>query len=401
MGKTYLLKAFGREFFAETVYFNHEKDPLLNSLFQGTKEPKALLEKLRIHSGGKIVPEKTLIIFDEIQESPAALNCLKYFCEEAPEYIVAAAGSLLGVKMAPEGFPVGKVNFLTLYPLTVAEFLQALGESPLASYLAGLEKPAPIPEAFHAKLLDLLKTYLITGGMPEAVKAYRDKRDFAVVREVQNEILRSYELDFAKHAPTRDIPKLSALWQAIPSQLMHDNKKFFFSRLKKGARFKEYEEALQWLTDAGLVTRCLETTTARVPLSHYAEASAFRLFALDVGLLSCMAHVSPKTVLEKNTLFVEFKGALAENLVAQELVAQGHSLFYWVSQGIAEVDFLIERDGKIVPIEVKSGENVRSRSLAVFMKKYPGRALRFSSLNLKEDGELLNLPLYAVGIKFT
>lgn len=398
VGKTYLLKNFGKECFEETAYFNFEKDPLLNTLFQGTKNPQSVLERLRIHSSCKIQPEKTLLIFDEIQESPTALNSLKYFCEEASQYAVAAAGSLLGVKMAREGFPVGKVHFLTLYPLTVLEFIDALGEASLAKYLVDTQKPEPIPNAFHEKLLDILKTYLITGGMPEAVQAYLDKRDFEFVREVQEDILRSYELDFAKHAPSRDIPKLSALWQAIPSQLMHDNKKFFFSRLKKGARFKEYEEVLQWLTDAGLAYRCLETSTAKVPLAHYADPSAFRLFSLDVGLLSCMAHVSPKTILEKNTLFVEFKGALTENLVAQELVAQGHFLFYWVSKGIAEVDFLIEMDGKVVPVEVKSGENVRSRSLVVYAQKNPGPILRVSPLNLKLDGKLLNIPLYAIDL---
>lgn len=402
-GKTYLLKEFGKNEYAQIHYFNFEERTQLGQFFEKNLDPQRILSDLAIYSKSEIHPQKDLIIFDEIQTSNAALNSLKYFQEQAPEYHLAAAGSLLGVKLSsPGSFPVGKVNFIDLHPFTFLEFLDAVGESRYRKVLEETKDLVPYPEPFHQELIDLLHQYYFVGGMPEAVKCYAEKHNPEEVRQIQREVIDSYVLDFAKHAPTSDIPKLSLIWDSLPAHLARENRKFIFSALKKGARAREYENALVWLEDAGLVHRASAVQKSQFPLKHYADRNCFKVYALDVGLLGAMAQTPTTAIVERYRLFEEYKGALAENYVAQELIAclGREELYYWRSVGgKAEIDFLIELEDHIYPLEVKSGVNPRSRSLASYRKQFSADLLlRSNLLNLKRDGQTCNFPLYAVSL---
>lgn len=398
VGKTHLLKVFGSQEFGNYVYLNFEEDPELKKFFIHSLDPIKIIEKLSIYKEVEIVPHKTLIIFDEIQESPEALNSLKYFCESASELHVIAAGSLLGVKMIhTKGFPVGKVNFLHLYPLSFFEFLSAINKQKLRVYLEQLSIVDPLPEPFHYELLELLKKYMYIGGMPEAVTEYVQSGDLLQIRKIQLAILKAYDLDFAKHAPKEDIMKIMQVWNSIPRQLAKEHKKFVFSLVKDSARGREYTTAIQWLCEAGLILKSYNLTTPKLPLPAYGDTNAFKIFMLDVGLLAAMCDLSVSAIVTNNNLFSEFNGAFTENFVAQALTNKQRALYYWTSDGTAEVDFITEHDGNIYPLEVKAGASRRKKSLQVYDQRYkPALLLRSSTLNLKHDGKLCNLPLYLI-----
>ncbi|MBM3199163.1 MAG: ATP-binding protein, partial [Chlamydiae bacterium] len=376
VGKTFALKKFGEQEYVNTVYLNFENNPRLCSLFDATLEPKTILKALSIEMNAEIEGGKTLLIFDEIQECPNALNSLKYFCENAPEQHVAAAGSLLGVKLAHvKGFPVGKVQFLSLHPLSFLEFLEALKEGRLRNFIDELRDVESLPPNLHEKLLMCFKEYLFVGGMPEAVAEYLNSQNFFKVREIQNAILNAYSLDFAKHAPKEHIMKINQVWSSVPSQLAKENKKFIYSAIREGGRAKEFEVALQWLVEAGLIHKVPLISTSKIPLSAYASLHAFKIYLVDVGLLGAMAGLSAATILHENELFQEFRGAITENYVAQELSHSQYPLFYWTSEGKAELDFIIEQDGGIYPLEIKSGNSSKKKSLRVYDDIYHPKIL--------------------------
>jgi len=398
-GKTWLLQEFGRSEFDRVAYFDFELDPGLDGFFHRDLNPLRIVSELSLYGGHEIRPGRDLILFDEIQVSSRALTSLKYFHEHAGEYHVVAAGSLLGVKMAGSGsFPVGKVNFLDLDPMSFTEFLAAMDRPRYAGMLTNLEEIRPLSDAVHDDLVDLLRKYYYVGGMPEAVRTFAESGDPNATRTVHREILDSFQLDFARHAPTADIPKLGLVWDSIPRHLARENRKFMFSQVKKGARAREYENALQWLRDAGLIHFCHAVSSGRAPLGHYADRSCFKVYPLDVGLLGAMAR-TPATLLTMGAaLFTEFRGAMAESCVAGQLVAAKHrDLFYWRSKGgRAELDFLCEADGVVVPVEVKAGLSRKSRSLHSYDQQFsPGLLVRTNLLNLKRDGKTANIPLYA------
>lgn len=399
VGKTYSLKHFGKTSYKKVAYLNFEKDEKLGQYFENTLDPKQLVKIISIHTEIEIEPHHTLLILDEIQECPKALNSLKYFCEEANEYHVVAAGSLLGVKTAREkGFPVGKVNFLHLYPLTFFEFLSAMGQEKTRLFLEEYHTYEPILNPMHEKLIGLLKLYFFIGGMPEAVEAYAKTEKVNVVREIQLEILSAYEKDFAKHAPPHEIMKITTVWKQVHRQLAKENKKFIFAAIRKSARGREYEEAIQWLLDAGLIHKSYLIESPKFPLSAHADSDVFKIFLADVGLLGAQSNLSPQIIIDGDLLFTEFKGSLTENYVAQELIASRHKeLYYWTSEGIAEVDFLLEEDREIYPLEVKAGASQKKKSLLVYNQKYaPSKLIRASSMNLKHDGAVYNYPLYLI-----
>ncbi len=399
VGKTYALKHFGRTSYTKIVYLNFEKDEKLSQYFEGTIDPKQLIKIISIHAELEIEPSNTLLIFDEIQSCPKALNSLKYFCEEANDYHVVAAGSLLGIKTAGEkGFPVGKVNFLNLYPLTFFEFLSASGQEKTRLFLEEYNTYEPLPLPIHEKLIQLLKFYFFIGGMPEAVAEYVKTEKLSIVREIQLEILNSYEKDFAKHAPTHEIMKITTVWKQIHRQLAKENKKFIFAAIRKSARGRDYEEAIQWLADAGLIHKSYLVESPKFPLSAYADNNTFKIFLADVGLLGAQSNLSPQTIISGDLLFTEFKGALTENYIAQELLATKHkSPYYWTSEGLAEVDFLIEEESGVCPLEVKAGTSQKKKSLLVYNQKYaPSKLIRSTTMNLKHDGSIYNYPLYLI-----
>ena len=371
VGKTFVLKKFGEEAYTNTVYLNFEDNPRLCQLFDASLDPEIILRSLTIETNTEIIEGKTLLIFDEIQECPNALNSLKYFCENAPKQHIAAAGSLLGVKLAHvKGFPVGKVQFLHLHPLSFLEFLEALKETRLKTFIEDLIDIEPIPPNLHEKYLIYFKEYLFVGGMPEAVAEYIDSQNVSKVREIQTAILNAYSLDFAKHAPKEQVMKINQVWGSIPSQLAKENKKFIYSAVREKGRAREFEVALQWLMEAGLIYKVPLISTPKIPLSAYADLQAFKIYLLDVGLLGAMSNLSAKTILHNHELFQEFRGAITENYVAQELVHSQYSLFYWTSEGKAEIDFIIEQDDSIYPIEVKSGNSSKKKSLRVYGDMY-------------------------------
>jgi predicted AAA+ superfamily ATPase len=398
VGKTFVLKKFGELEYKNTVYLNFEDNPRLCKLFEASLDPEVILKALTIEMDAEIIAGKTLIIFDEVQECPNALNSLKYFCENAPDQHIVAAGSLLGVKLAHEkGFPVGKVQFLTLYPLSFLEFLEASKEERLKSFIEELKSIEPLPPNLHEKLLGHFKEYLFTGGMPEAVAEYINSQNLSKVREIQEAILNAYSLDFAKHAPKDQVMKINQVWGSIPNQLAKENKKFIYSALRTGGRAKEFEVALQWLIEAGLIYKVPLISTPKIPLSAYADFNVFKIYLVDVGLLGAMSHLSAKTILYKNELFQEFRGAIAENYVAQELIHSHYHLFYWTSEGKAELDFVIEQDEFIYPLEVKSGNSSKKKSLRVYGDTYhPKFLIRTSPMNLIKDDDILNCPLYLI-----
>ncbi|MBI1871151.1 MAG: ATP-binding protein [Chlamydiae bacterium] len=397
VGKTWLLKEFGKQYYENTAYFNFEEQVELRQYFETTKDVQRILQSLAMINGTRILPGRTLIIFDEIQECNAALNTLKYFCEVAPEYHIACAGSLLGIKVSkPASFPVGKVEFLTVYPMTFTEFLWASGEEKLVQYTDSIDEFGPIPDIFFNQLHEKMKMYLMTGGMPEPVRAWVKERDIAQVQKILRDILNAYELDFSKHAQTKDRVKLGLIWSSIPSQLSRENKKFMFKAVKEGGRAREYEDALTWLCDAGLGYKIYRNTKPGLPVSAYDDLGAFKLYAVDVGLLRRLALLDPVSYHEGNRLFSEFKGALSENYILQCLIAQYEVMpRYWSSGSTAEVDFIIQRGNDIIPIEVKSDENVRGKSLTFYNQQYaPPIRVRFSLKNLKKDNNLINIPMF-------
>lgn len=398
VGKTWLLKHFGAAEFENVAYFNFEEQPDLKQFFENTKDVHRILQNLSLVFGSAILPQKTLIIFDEIQECNAALNTLKYFQENAPEYAVATAGSLLGVAMSKgSSFPVGKVDFLKVDPISFSEFLSA-DDPQLFDYLESIDQIQPIPDIFFNPLVDKLKKFFICGGMPEAVVTLIEQQDIETTQQVLQNIVNAYALDFSKYAEPRDVPKINHLWASIPSQLARDNKKFLYQSIKSGARSREYEDALLWLSHAGLVHRIFKVTKPGLPLSAYDDLSAFKLYLLDVGLLRRLSLLDPIAIREGNRLFTEFKGALTENFVLQHLIRNFEvQPRYWTSGAQAEVDFIIQLKNEVIPIEVKSDENVRSRSLSVYNSLYePDLRIRFSLKNLKKDEGLLNIPLFLV-----
>ena len=401
-GKTYLLKEFGAKEYDHLIYCNFEEDPGLGQLFQRDLNPDRILMELSIYKNQDIHKGSDLIVFDEIQVSNRALNSLKYFAEQEKEYHIAAAGSLLGVKLSsPGSFPVGKVNFLPLYPMTFLEFLDAMGEERYRNLLESVNAPEPLTEALHLHLIDLLRSYYMVGGMPEAVQQHIQKGNVTATRKIQEEIIKSYVLDFAKHATPTEIPKLTQTWDSIPRHLARENKKFIFSAIKKSARAREYENALTWLKDTGLIYQAKAVETPKFPLAHYADTGSFKIYALDVGLLGAMTATPVELLARGERLFNEYQGAFVENYVAQQLAAHfGTRLYYWRSKGgRAELDFLCEFTGNICPLEVKAGINPKSKSLRSYDLQFgPPTLARTNLLNFKKDGKILNIPLYAVSL---
>ena len=398
VGKTWLMKEFGKSAFKDAVYVNFDSDRDVSRLFDGNLDIPRLISGLQVFHGKKIVPKDTLIIFDEVQEAPRALAALKYFCEQAPEYAVTAAGSLLGVAMHHgTSFPVGKVDFLELHPLSFSEFLEASGNRRLCELLQSGDWT--LVASFRERYIELLRRYYFVGGMPEAVQTFIDTDDLAAVRNVQRNILTAYEQDFSKHAPTETVPRIRMVWQSIPSQLAKDNRRFVFGALRKGARAKDFELAIQWLRDCGLVEQVPRLTKPSLPMPAYAD-EGFKMFLLDVGLLGAMSGLDAQTILAGNRLFSEFKGALTEQYVAQQLRSElGLRPFYWSAErATAEVDFVFQSGMELYPLEVKAEENLKAKSLKVYAEKYaPPLAVRTSMSDFRDEGWLVNLPLYALG----
>lgn len=399
VGKTFIIQSFGSKEFEHLFYLNFDEKPILKQFFQGDLDPKRIIRDLGFYFDKEVIPGKHLLFFDEIQECPEALNSLKYFQEQTPEYHVIGAGSLLGVKLAhTKGFPVGKVEFLEMYPMNFLEFLNSIGKPRLRELLISNES-IPIAEPIHVELLSYLKFYLIVGGMPEAVtKFIEHPDDLQAIRKIQKTILDAYALDFAKHAPPNQVMKITTLWNAVPTQLSKDNKKFIFALISESARSREYEEAMQWLEDAGLILKTYRITTPKIPVEAYMESKAFKIYLLDVGLLGAMSHLPPKVIVEGHRLFTEFKGSLSENFIAQGLTTLFEKrLFYWSSGENAEVDFILPIGTELIPLEVKSGESKRKKSLLVYKEKYqPSNILRTSPMNFHQDDNFLNIPLYAL-----
>jgi len=399
VGKTWLMKEFGKQEFTNFVYINIDSNPDMANLFEGSLQISRLIAGLQIYSGQKITTD-TLLIFDEIQEVPRALSSLKYFCEETPEYAVIAAGSLLGVAMHKgTSFPVGKVDFLDLYPLSFTEFLNATGNENLADLLQSGDWQ--LITTFKNKYIELLRYYYFIGGMPEAVQTYIDENDFNAVRKVQQNILTAYEQDFSKHAPNEIVPRLRMLWNSIPSQLAKENKKFIYGLVREGARAKDYETAIMWLSDCGLVHKVGRVNAAGIPLRAYEDLKAFKLFVVDVGLLGCMAGLRRSTLLDGNDLFVEFKGALTEQYVCQQLkTIEDLGVYYYTNdRGSCEVDFVVDTGELIIPVEVKAEVNLRAKSLKTYQEKFsPELSVRTSMADYKKEEWLVNLPLYAIDL---
>lgn len=398
IGKTWTLKEFGKRYFEAVAYFNFEEVQELKDIFQATKDVKRVLGQLALHTVVPILPQSTLIIFDEIQECNDALNSLKYFCENAPEYFVVAAGSLLGVSLAKgDSFPVGKVDFVNMYPVTFKEFL--LSESPdVFEYIEQMTALEALPSIIFNRLKESYKKYQICGGMPQSVSELLDNRGVQQVEDSLQNILNAYALDFSKHAEPKDIPRIASIWNSIPSQLSKENKKFIYKLVRPGARAREYEDALLWLQHAGLVYRIFANKKPFLPLAAYDDVSAFKIYLSDVGLLRRLAKLSPDTILSGSEIYTEFKGAMAENFILQSLVTQFEVMpRYWMSEGKAEVDFIIQHDNRIFPIEVKSAHNTGGKSLFVYNEQYhPELRIRYTTNNLKIDDNLLNIPIFLV-----
>lgn len=399
-GKTWLLKEFGRLFFQDTVYINFENEPRFRDLFKEDFDTKRIVSTIQLFYGKKIVAKTTLIIFDEIQAAEGALTSLKYFCENAPEYYIAAAGSLLGIAMHEnQSFPVGKVSFLDLYPLSFSEFLVASGMEMLLE--AMFRQEWKTLETFHGELMNLLKTYLYVGGMPEVVMKWLETHDYSEVRTIQHEILRSYQADFSKHAPSGQIPRLDMVWESLPAQLAKENKKFVYGVIREGARAKDFELAIMWLVNCGIVLKSHRVSTPKMPLKAYQDLAVFKLFMVDVGLLGASAGLSAAALIEGNRIMTEFKGALTEQYVMQELKTLNLDYIgYWTNErSTSEVDFVIQKENSVIPIEVKSGENLRSRSFTLFCQNFsPDKALKTSALPYREDKTVLNVPLYGISV---
>lgn len=398
VGKTWILKEFGKKYYKNFVYFNFDENIEYLQFFQTTKDPRRILQNLMLISGEKIEAENTLVIFDEIQDAPEVINSLKYFYENIPEIHIACAGSLLGIALAkPSSFPVGKIDFLSINPMTFSEFLIANGDQNLKSYLDSVDSIENIPDAFFNPLCEKLKMYYLTGGMPEAVYIWTHERNTELMLKSLNNIIEAYEKDFAKHPNIKEFPKISMIWKSIPSQLSRENKKFIYKVVKEGARAREYEDALQWLVDANLVNKIYRSSAPKLPLSAYDDLSAFKIYLVDVGLLNRLSLLSPSAFAEGNRLFTEFKGALTENYILESLENQFETKARYWTDNIYEVDFLIQHENQVIPIEVKAGINLKSRSLKKFTEKYKDEIklkIRFSLDNLKLDDNILNIPIF-------
>ncbi len=398
VGKTWLMKKFGELEYEKTLYISFDNNQQMKDLFEMDMKIERLVTGLELYSGQKIVPESTLLIFDEIQEVPKALTAFKYFNENAPEYQIVCAGSLLGVALH-EGtsFPVGKVEFMDLYPLSFTEFMRAMGKEQFVDLLE--KRNFEMATTFKEEYINLLKYYYYVGGMPEVVSAFLVNKDFNEARSIQENILMAYEQDISKHAPNGVIPRIRMLWNNIPSQLTKENKKFIYGLIKEGARAREYEMAMLWLIDCGLVHKVNRVTSSNLPLKAYEDLKAFKLFMLDVGLLSCMVRLNQSVLLNGNELFKEFKGALTEQYVLQQLITSKElETYYWTNdRGNAEVDFLVDTGSMVVPVEVKAEENLRAKSLRTYYEKYkPKISARASMSDYKKEDWLLNLPLWAI-----
>ena len=399
VGKTWLLKEFGTRHFESVAYVSLDNDAVARSYFDMDLDAHRIIASLSLQLNMDIVPEKTLIILDEIQACPKAITALKYFCENAPEYAVAAAGSLLGLSANEgSGFPVGKVNMLDLHPLTFSEFLEATGNGRYAGLIESGDVNLMTP--FAPTLEGLLRRYYVVGGMPGAVSAYLAGDDFRAARKVQEELLAGYERDFSKRVPPRLLGRMMLAWASIPRHLSRENKRFVFGQVRKGGRAADFEECLAWLEEAGLIHKVQRVDKPGLPLSAYAEQAIFKVFLLDIGLLGAMCELNPEAILAGSAVFTEFKGALTEQYVCQELIAScGFTPFYWSAENsTGEIDFLVQDGGKIYPIEVKAEENLKAKSLRAFASKYDGvHARRFSMSGYRDQDWMRNVPLYAIG----
>lgn len=398
-GKTWILKEFAVHCYEDYIYLNFEGNAQLNAVFLPDLDPVRIVHELELLSNRRIDVGKTLIIFDEIQFCNEALTSLKYFNENMPEAHIIAAGSLLGLALSkPLSFPVGKVDFLDLYPMTFFEFILACGEELIYESLQQLQTADDLPASIHLKLKNLLQEYFFTGGMPEAVASWVKNREPVEVAMIQRSILDSYELDFAKHAPDRDFEKLSSIWHAVPAQLAQQNQKFIFSRVREGYRGRDLESSLQWLISAGLVYKVSKISKPSIPLSAYSDDSFFKLYLCDIGLLRAMADIPIMSIKQQDSLFAEFKGAITENFILNELTASGLHPYFWKSKQTAEVDFVCRVGTNIIPIEVKAEENVRSRSLSVYTEKYkPAITIRMSMKKPGKEPPMYSIPLYLAG----
>ena len=398
VGKTWLMKEFGQQAYADTVYINFDSNSRMAELFASDLDTERLIMGLELYAGHKIDPDNTLLIFDVVQEVPRALSSLKYFYENAPQYHIVCAGSLLGIALHQgTSFPVGKVDFMNLYPLSFREFLMANGQERFAELID--KRDFQMITSFKLTYIDALKHYYYVGGMPEAVQSFAENKDFNEVREIQRRILMAYEQDFSKHAPNEIVPRLRMIWNSIPSQLAKENKKFIYGLVREGARAKDYEAAIMWLSDCGLVHKISRVNTTGIPLRAYEDLKAFKLFVVDVGLLGCMAGLRQHTLLDGNDLFVEFKGALTEQYVCQQLKnIEDLDIYYYTNdRGSCEIDFVVDTGGKIVPVEVKAEVNLRAKNLKSYQEKFsPEISVRTSMADYKKEEWLVNLPLYAI-----
>ena len=398
-GKTYLVNKFGKNEYKNFIYLNFEQEPNLRSLFDGSLKADTIIENISLYINRKIEPKNTLIFFDEVQIVPEAITSLKYFYEQLPEFHIIAAGSLLGVSVSThKSFPVGKVNFLTLYPMNFYEYLLAFDNELLAEKLKSKTDTEVLPELIHTDLIENLKKFLFLGGMPEVLKTYLETKDIKLVRKIQIEILEAYQRDFSKYTNKREAIRISEVWRSIPYQLSRENKKFKFKDIKKGGRASTYEQTMEWLSKAGLINISYNLSVPKLPLQGYADLSKFKIYLLDTGLLGAMLNLSSSIIAKPNDIFAEYNGAFIENFIASELLAVGQKeLFYWTSKSDAEIDFIIQYENKIYPVEVKSGMNRNIKSLRSYAGKYnPELIIRISPRNFVKDKEFINIPLYAV-----
>ncbi len=398
VGKTWLMKEFGNLYYSNTVYINFDSNSTMKELFDSDLNVERIILGLELYTGKKIDFNNTLLIFDEIQEVPKALSSLKYFCENAPEYHIVCAGSLLGIALHQgTSFPVGKVDFLKLYPLSFKEFLIATGNERFADLLD--KQDYQMITSFKQKYIDALKTYYFVGGMPEVVQNFVLNKDYNEVRSIQKRIFLAYEQDFSKHAPNEIVPKIRMLWNNIPSQLVKENKKFIYGLVREGARAKDYETAIMWLSDCGLVHKVSRINAPNNPLKVYEDLKSFKLFVVDIGLLSCMVGLHQQVLLEKNDLFVEFKGALTEQYVCQQLkTIEDLGIYYYTNdRGSCEIDFIIDTGKQIIPVEVKAEINLKAKSLKTYQEKFtPKLSIRTAMTDFKKEETLINLPLYSI-----
>jgi len=403
VGKTWLLQEFGKTEYRQMVYINFEKSTNLREVFLPDLDTKRLITNFELYSNLKVTPEDTLIVLDEIQSAPRGITSLKYFCENAPEYQIIAAGSLLGVNLHPgESFPVGKVDFMNLNPMSFGEFLLAMGETGLAQILD--EQLLDVLPAFTEKFKELLKYFFYVGGMPEVVSHFSQYRDWKTVRQLQNRILKTYQNDFSKHAPKEVLPRINMVWNSIPAQLAKENKKFIYGIIREGARAKDFEIAIQWLVDSGLLHKVHNVSKPTLPLVAYQELSAFKLYHNDIGLLGAMSKLSAKTLVQGNDVFIEFKGAMSEQFVFQQFkLNEELSIHYFSFENSKyEIDFIVQNEeDEIIPVEVKAGENLQAKSFKLFCEKFqPKTAIRISLTNYHKESWMTNVPLYIVGNYF-